>query len=199
MNACFAVSGNLKRFGLGFLVAAAVSLGSFAASIETASAELLYRFKIHNWKGAAYTSQRTGRFSHCVAYTGYKSGISLYFFINTTAVWTMGFSKRDWNVAVGNKFPVRYQIDRGRIYNGTAVGATRTMARVKIPTSRKLFNEFRRGKILRVETPDKRILGFNLTDTNQMLRRLLACAIRNKRNESPDDNPFRKKGNNPFG
>jgi len=200
MTALRTGTGKIRQIGYGLLLSALLAVGGLSLGVrEAAAANLMYSFKIGNWTGQAYRFSDSGRFSHCVAYTRYNSGITLYFFINTTAVWTMGFSKPDWNVAIGQTFPVRYQIDRGPVYRGTAKGATRTMARVTIPTNVRLFQQFRRGRILNVETPDKKVLGFKLTTTNEMLRRLLACAIRNKRRESPDDNPFRKKGNNPFG
>jgi len=64
----------MKRMCLAIL---AISILVFG--MESAFAKKIYSLKSGNWKGGAYTNNRTGRFSHCAASVKYKSGILLLF------------------------------------------------------------------------------------------------------------------------
>jgi hypothetical protein len=46
---------------------------------NTAESKKLYDFKVGNWSGYAWQSNKTGKFSHCTVKAIYKSDIQLSF------------------------------------------------------------------------------------------------------------------------
>jgi hypothetical protein len=55
-------------------------------------------FNVANWKAGAYAKDATDQFSHCAASARYKSGITVYFSINRSFEWSMGFSNPTWKL-----------------------------------------------------------------------------------------------------
>ncbi len=172
-------------------------------SVPDANAKLVKRFKVNAWKGGVYTSNKTGEFSHCAASANYKSGITLFFSVTRTFNWQVGFAKPSWNMEIGKTYPVRYQVDRHKVFSGQARAATNKLAVIKLPAKAALFNQMRRGQVLYVKAGDD-LLKFRLTSTKLLLSRLLRCAKRNKNlvansslsansNLSGSDNPFESK------
>jgi hypothetical protein len=51
-------------------------------------------FNVGNWKGGAYTNDRTGAFSHCAAGAGYDSGIYFMVTVDQGAGWSWASSIR---------------------------------------------------------------------------------------------------------
>ena len=201
---------NTTSFDVGnmLLVALRMSLVAVIAlffSSQQSDAKLYKRFKVNAWKGGIYTDNKTGEFSHCVASAKYKSGITLFFSVTRTFNWQVGFSKPSWKLTVGNKYPVRYQVDRHKVFSGKARAVTKVLAVVKLPAKAKLFNQMRRGRLLKVKAGDD-LLKFKLTSTKKLLSRLLRCAKRNKylvvnrslsssSSGSGSDNPFESGDN----
>ncbi|MEM7302710.1 MAG: hypothetical protein AAF468_16660 [Pseudomonadota bacterium] len=164
------------------------------------------KFQIGNWKAGVYISDKDGRFTHCAASANYKSGIELLFSINYRRHWSVGFSKKTWNLTVGNKYDVRYQVDRGRIYDGTATAIGKDLVKLNLPARSSIFNAMRRGRMLKVAAGNE-VMKFSLTSTSRMLKSLLNCATRNenlvvrKNNGDPfsDNNASNDTGGDPFG
>lgn len=153
-------------------------LGSLLFLMPFASTAHAAKYKNLNlgaWKGGIYASNKTGNFSHCVVSAKYKSGITLLFSVTKGLKWQVGFSKPAWNLTVGDKYPVKYQVDKRRTHSGEANAVSKKLAIIYLPGSSKLFSEMRRGRLLRVKTEDD-LLSFRLTGTSKMLRQLLACA-----------------------
>jgi hypothetical protein len=149
------------------------------AAPDVAEAKLYRSLSIGSWKGGVYTSNKTGEFSHCAVSAKYKSGITLLFSVTRGLVWQVGFSKKTWELELGKKYPVRYQVDKRKIMDGRARAATKKMTVITLPGSSRLFNQMRRGRVLKVKAGND-LLKFNLTGTNKMLSMLLRCARRNK-------------------
>lgn len=182
----------------------ALVAASAMAPIQNAEAARYKKLKIGAWEGGIYINDKTGEFSHCAVSANYKSGITLLFSVTRSYNWQVGFSKKSWNLTIGNKYPVRYQVDRRKILNGTARAATKNLAIIKLPASSNLFNQMRRGRVLKVKA-GKDLLKFNLTGTNRMLSKLLNCSKRNNRlvvNQSfsatGQANTNRSNSSNPF-
>ena len=174
--------------------------------IANADASRYKRIAYGGWKGGIYINDKTGEFSHCAVSADYKSGITLLFSVTRSSNWQVGFSKKTWNLKVGSKYNVRYQVDRHKVFSGKARAATKKLAVIKLPATARLFNQMRRGRVLLVKAGDD-LLKFNLTGTKRMLARLLRCSKRNKylvvnrslssnSTGSSDDNPFSSGSNN---
>lgn len=175
-----------------------IASAMFVVQFKDAEASRYKRISYGTWKGGIYINDKTGEFSHCVVSANYKSGITLLFSVTRSINWQVGFSKKTWNLTVGNKYQVRYQVDRHKVFSGTARAVTKKLSTIKLPATARLFNQMRRGRVLRVEAGDD-LLKFNLTGTKRMLSRLLRCAKRNKylvvnrtlsSSGSGSDNPF---------
>lgn len=182
-----------------------VAVAMILLPVVNADASRYKRIVYGTWKGGIYINDKTGEFSHCAVSANYKSGITLLFSVTRTTNWQVGFSKKSWKLKVGNKFNVRYQVDRHKVFRGTARAATKKLAIIKLPATAQLFNQMRRGRVLLVKAGDD-LLKFNLTGTKKMLSRLLRCAKRNKHlvvnrslssnsTGSGDDNPFSSGSN----
>jgi hypothetical protein len=46
---------------------------------------------VGNWNGGAYTDDKSGAFSHCVAGTTYASGVTVLVGQNAQGAWLIGF------------------------------------------------------------------------------------------------------------
>lgn len=169
---------------------------------KDAEASRYQRISYGSWKGGIYINDKTGEFSHCVVSANYKSGITLLFSVTKSINWQVGFSKKTWNLTIGKKYKVRYQVDRQKVFSGTARAVSKKLSTIKLPATARLFNQMRRGRLLKVEAGDD-LLKFNLTGTKKMLSRLLRCAKRNKylvvnrslsSSGSGSDNPFESDG-----
>ncbi len=166
-------------------------------SLESAFAKKIYSLKSGNWSGGAYTNNKTGRFSHCAASVKYKSGILLLFSVTRTRRWNMGLSNNVWNLTPRQKYPIEYRVDKGRLITGTAIAKGRTLVQVFLPTSDRLFDQFKRGQRLTIWAA-KQKMKFSLTGTRRMLSLLLKCANFYVRKERKQKNPFESNKNNPF-
>jgi hypothetical protein len=56
---------------------------------------------VGNWKGGAYTDDKTGAFSHCAASTAYGSGVHLSIAYNVSGgfvacIWTRSMAPEHW-------------------------------------------------------------------------------------------------------
>lgn len=178
------------------LVSCLVSVFCFHASAAESES-----FHIGGWSGGAYTSDRTGEFTHCAISAAYRSGISVVFVIDPKLQWSMGFVNKRWALGKGSTYDVSYQIDRGPIVNAKALAIGTDMVRIRLLDSSKLFEDFQKGYELAVMTQGQ-TFRFSLTDSSAALSRALSCAIRNAPGASASTtNPFagRNANNDPFG
>jgi hypothetical protein len=156
---------------------------------SAASAAEIAKIQVNNWRGGAFTNDKTGAFSHCAASANYKSGITLLFSVSADRTWSMGFSSPSWEFTPGTRYPVEYWVDEGQRLKGTALAKTPKLAQVFLPANDSLFAAFRQGQMLRVAA-EKQTLVFRLTDTSELLTTLLKCA---------NDHQNRRAVPNPFG
>ncbi len=166
-----------------------------ALSLESAFAKKIYSLRSGNWKGGAYTNNQTGRFSHCAASVKYKSGILLLFSVTRTRRWNMGLSNGSWNLTLKQKYPIEYRVDNGSVIRGTALAKSRSLVQVFLPTSDRLFRQFRNGQRLTVWAARQK-MSFSLTGSSKMLTQLLKCAKFYANKGKSQTNPFQP--NNPF-
>lgn len=190
-----------------FLRGVLVATALLFIPLENAEASRYKKISFGIWKGGVFISNKTGKFSHCAVSARYKSGITLLFSVTRSLNWQIGFSKPSWKMTAGKKYPVKYQVDRHKVFSGTARAVNKKLATIRLPATAKLFNQMRRGQLLLVKA-GKDLLKFNLTGTSKMLTGLLRCS-KNNRNlvvgeslsagNNGNDNPFSDNSNdNPF-
>ena len=154
-----------------------LTLALVAAPVFSASAETIpgSRFGYGNWSGNAFYDD--GGFTHCAISASYRSGTSLHFAIDKKYKWRIGFSNQKWRMQKGNSFGIRYQIDRHRIISTQANVISPTFVLAELVANKRIFNQFRRGNMLRVEAGGK-IYPFKLTGTSRALKSVLRCVDR---------------------
>jgi hypothetical protein len=73
-------------------VAIVILLGVIFANSNAQARGPYGSIDVGNWKGGAYTDDRTGAFSYCAAGTQYTSGIYFVVTIDSSAGWGLGFA-----------------------------------------------------------------------------------------------------------
>ncbi len=178
-----------------------VFLGAAAlvAVATSAHARQFSSWTIGAWDVAAYTDEKTGAFSHCVASVPYRSGITLAFSIDAGGnSWRMALTNSAWNLPAGKQYPISYTID-GRIPatdNANVLDATTIV--VELPANSDLFQLFQTGSRLTVGAAGD-TFPFDLRKSQRVLDFTLKCS-RNYTNTASPTNPFERGGSptNPF-
>ncbi len=152
---------------------------AFAVALMTggaARAELVNgtQFQSGNWKGAAYTNDNTGRFSHCAMSTAYQSGISMFFAISDNYTWRIGWSNTSWNLNVNQTYTVSLSVDGVSAGVVQAKAINRQFFVGELAAQSALFDLFRRGNQLTMATGNDRF-QFSLLGTNAALTVLISC------------------------
>lgn len=154
--------------------------------------------RLGGWKIGAYSNDRTGEFNHCAAGISYHSGIFLFFAIGRDFGWSMNLANSSWQLQVGSRYPIRYQIDRGPILSGTAIVNDEKMVEIELLDSKALFQLLKAGRTLYVDAAGE-TFGFDLTNSSKALDAALRCTSTLVANESRSINPFaRAESSNPF-
>lgn len=156
-------------------------LGAIAFTVAlsvgvAARAELINgtQFQSGNWKGAAYTNDTTGRFSHCAMSTAYQSGISMFFAISDNYTWRVGWSNTAWNLNVNQTYTVSLNVDGVNAGTLQAKAVNKQFAIAELPAQATLFDLFRRGSLLVMQSSGERF-QFSLLGTNAALTVLISC------------------------
>src|SRR5438034_10288266 len=85
------------------------------------------------WSGGAYTDDRTGEFSNCIASANYKSGIDFGVVVSKTFNWLLAFTHQNWTLALGQKFPIVLTFDGRNTFNVDGVSVSSTTVMVPMP------------------------------------------------------------------
>lgn len=157
------------------LLAIACAIGLLAATPVLAGEIRGSAFKSGNWEGGAYDAD--GGFSHCAISVAYKSGIRLHFAIDKDYLWRMGMSHADWTMQPGENLAIRYQVDKHQAVSATAKVISSDFLLAELIAKDYLFNQFRRGRLLKVEAGGQ-LYTFALHGTSRALARTLKCVGR---------------------
>ena len=87
--------------------------------------------KVAGWSGGAYTDDRTGEFSNCIASANYKSGINFGVLVTKNITWALAFSHPSWSLTTGQKFPIVLSFDGRSTFN--VIGVAMAAAGVIVP------------------------------------------------------------------
>src|ERR1700733_3714512 len=80
---------------------------------------------VGNWRGGAYTDDKTGAFAHCAAGATYQSHIYFMVSMGQDFSWAFGFAHEDWQLTTGQAFPLAITFDGQQAINveGMPIGA----------------------------------------------------------------------------
>lgn len=159
----------MRLFGvLAFAAALTIGVGARAELINGS------QFQSGNWKGAAYTNDNTGRFSHCAMSTAYQSGISMFFAISDNYTWRIGWSNTSWSLNVNQTYTVSLSVDGVNAGTVQAKAVNRQFFVGELPAQTTLFDLFRLGNQLTMVSGSDRF-QFSLLGTNAALTVLISC------------------------
>jgi hypothetical protein len=151
---------------------------ALTGGLRTASAELMYNFRVGTWSAGAYTKQNAKQFNHCAASANYNSGILMSFSVSRSFAWSMAFAHGSWRLTQGQTYDIAFTVDQMPPLRARAVAIGPNMVEVPLADSTELFQRFRQGYQLRVAAAGQ-VLAFNLTGTSQVLPALLRCVQAN--------------------
>ena len=154
-------------------------LGFWLACTGGAAAAKIESFEVRGWDIEAYSDDDTGAFSNCVAVAEYRSGMVLGFQIGEDFSWSMALFDVPVKLRAGQNVDVSFQIDRGGSRRISGEVPENDFILIPLPDDVALFDQFRRGRLLRVQVRDK-IASFDLDGTSAMLAALLECANRHQ-------------------
>lgn len=153
-------------------VIAVVALTACLVSIPTTA----QAWRVGNWVGSGYTSNRTGAFSHCMMWVRYRSGITLYFLQFPNYNLYIGMGKPSWSMNPQGNYTMQLQID-GRIVRsarGRVLAGNVRRIWLGLGTDRYTRNRLQRGIMLTLINGSQRY-RFRLTATAVALARLERC------------------------
>jgi len=134
---------------------------------------------VGNWKGGAYTDDKTGSFSHCAAGASYASGVYFLVMIDHAGGWSLGFMHERWRLTTGQAFPLTLTFDGQQPFSVHGVPIADKLVRVPMPINSALIGQFRRAKAMTAYT-EGQLFQFNLNQTGQLLPVLVNCVARIK-------------------
>jgi hypothetical protein len=132
-------------------------------------------FKVGNWYGAANTDEK-GEFNHCGAFTHMRDGTMVFFAVGRNFTWSVGFNHRQWKFQEGDPVTVMFGVDDMAPVQMDARAYMRNGIEIGLGERVDLFRQFTSGRRLKV-LGAPRPIEFNLTGTDRVLPRLLACAL----------------------
>src|SRR5262249_24699754 len=130
------------------------------------------------WSGGAYTDDKTGAFSHCVAAAGYQNGAGLFIGQNSGGTWLLGFTHTDWNFSKGEQIPVEVTFDGQSQFKLFAGVISREFINAYLP-SPAIVEHLRKGHTMAAEIKG-RVYQFELKSTGQLLPTIANCVQKTK-------------------
>jgi S1-C subfamily serine protease len=143
------------------------------ATVSVAQAAGPYgNIHVGNWKGGAFTDDKTGAFSHCGATSSYGNGVILVVGLNANNNWLLGFANPAFHLTKGNAAPIDVTFDgqsQARLF-ATATSEIMTLA-ILPPNVARAFQKAN----LMVAVSGNVAFNFNLTSTAPLLAVLTNC------------------------
>lgn len=136
---------------------------------------------VGNWKGGAYTNDKTGSFSHCAAGASYQSGIYFVVSVGQDFNWRLGFTHENWQLTAGQAFPLVLTFDGQAPINVHGLPLDSRLVTVQMPTNSSLIAQFRKAKVMTAFAQGQ-LFQFSLNQTGQLLPSLANCVASVKKN-----------------
>jgi S1-C subfamily serine protease len=133
--------------------------------------------KVGNWQGGAFTSDSTGEFTSCTAFSSYKSGIVVFVIVSANMTWRLGFSSDSWRLV--KNFPLILTFDGQQPFNvlGQVIGPK--LVGVDMPDNSTLISQFRRSRTMSVFA-EGQLFQFDMSGTSALLPTLVNCVTKTK-------------------
>lgn len=132
---------------------------------------------VQGWTLAAFAVKGRG-FDHCGIGIAYRNGIILHFTMSASRVWSIGWTHESWRFRVGQRAPLRVQVDNTAAYDVTGVAQTPNFLLAELPAGSPLYDLVRRGGSMTLQTQNGGRIGFSLDGTSVALGELAACVDR---------------------
>lgn len=129
------------------------------------------------WKGGAYTSKKTGAFSHCAAGASYRNGVYLVVSKDDAGIWSLGFSKSAFYLPIGGSFPVDLIFDGQNEVRVFAKAISHDLLGATFPQSK--LNLFRKSYLM-VARIKNATFQFSLKSTDKLISIVEQCVARTK-------------------
>src|SRR6476469_1602375 len=129
---------------------------------------------VAGWSGGAFTDDKTGKFSNCIASASYKSGINVGVLVSETYHWALGFTYPGWVLTPDQKFPIVLSFDGRNTFNVVGVAVSRIMVLVQMPEDSALIRSFRAARTMSAFA-QRNLFQFNLDGTAILLPSLVNC------------------------
>ncbi|MBR0894538.1 trypsin-like peptidase domain-containing protein [Bradyrhizobium tropiciagri] len=136
---------------------------------------------VGNWKGGAFTDDKSGAFTHCSAGSTYQSGIYFVVAITANGSWRLGFAHESWRLTPGEAFPLALTFDGQPAINVYGMPLGTQLVNVEMPVTSNLINQFRKARQMTAFAQGQ-LFQFNLNQTGQLLPALLNCVVSVKKN-----------------
>jgi len=156
-------------------VVVVAALLSALAAVGSAEARGPYGvIKVAGWAGGAFTDDKTGQLSNCIASANYKSGIDFSVIVTNTMNWGLAFSHPNWTLARGQKFPIVLSFDGRNTFNVDGVMMSPNAVLVPMPDNSGLIKSFRAAKTMSAFAQGS-LFQFSLDGTSILLPALVSC------------------------
>lgn len=133
--------------------------------------------RVGEWKGGAYTDDRTGAFSHCAAGVSYRNGIVLVLSQNINKTWSIGFASPAFELSDGQTFPIDLTFDGQFQVHLFGVVVTHNMVTAVVPSS--TLNALRKSQlmVMRVGSATQQ---FDLASTGPLIPTIANCVTQTR-------------------
>ncbi len=150
------------------------AIGLALACAEADAAQIGKSFQVGNWRGGAFASDRTKRFTHCAASSSYKNGVGVLFMVTGNYRWAIGFTSDNFSVRPDSTVKLALSLDGAAPTLVEAYAIDSNFLRVSLDPKASLFRRFKAAHFLELRAKDLSY-KFALTDTSRMLPQLLQC------------------------
>src|SRR6201992_3923595 len=158
-------------------IRAIVTALSLLATVSTSHAGGPYgSISVGNWRGGAYTNDKTGAFANCAAGATYESGIYFMVSVNADLSWVLGFAQPDWQLKSGEAFPLALTFDGQNAVHVRGMPISAHLVGVAMPVNSSLIAQFRKAKTMTVFAQDQ-LFQFSLNQTAELLPSLVNCVV----------------------
>ncbi|HXU21295.1 MAG TPA: serine protease [Verrucomicrobiae bacterium] len=136
---------------------------------------------VGNWKGGAYTDDKSGAFSNCAASAVYQSGIVFLVSVGQDFSWTLGFAHENWKLTPGEAFALALTFDGQQAIHVQGLPIGNNLVKVSMPANSTLIGQFRKAKMMTAFAQGQ-LFQFDLKQTAQLLPSLANCVAVVKKN-----------------
>jgi S1-C subfamily serine protease len=157
--------GRLVAFLLSAILASAVTTSAFAKGPFGS-------IRVGEWKGGAYTDDKTGAFSHCAAGVSYRNGNYVVVSKLLNGSWSLGFANPGFHFTTGEKLAIGLSFDGLAPTQFAGIAIDTQLAGIIVPDY--VLAAFRKSRLMKAEIAGAEY-GFALTTTDRVAASVENC------------------------